>query len=333
MRAPSARTRAVSLAEDGHLEVRVHALRYEGEGIMSFELRAPDGGDLPPFTAGAHIDVKMPGALRRSYSLTNPQTEADRYVITVHRDPASRGGSRYLCDTVRPGDRLNVLPPSNSFPLNESAERTVLIGGGIGITPLWCMIQRLEQLQKRWHLFYATRTLAKAAFLTELQRLQRQGPSRVTLTFDHEPGAQMLDIAAIVQQQPPGAHLYCCGPAGMMRAFATAARSRPSEKVHTEYFGSREAPAAQGGFEVVLFRSGRMISVRPGETILQAVLAAGIDVPRSCQQGVCGTCETSVLDGIPEHRDAVLSARERAANKRMMICCSGSRTDRLVLDL
>lgn len=225
------------------LSVRVQAVRYESEDARSFELRALDGGELPPFTAGAHLDVDLPGDLRRSYSLTNPQDERDRYVITVNRDANSCGGSKYMCETVRAGDVLRITAPSNSFPLDEGARLSVLIGGGIGITPLWCMIQRLEQLQKPWRLHYAVRTRAKAAFLAELERLERRVPGRATLTFDHEPGGRMLDIAAIVQAELSDTHLYCCGPAGMLKAFEDAVRGREPETVHVEYFTTDIAPA------------------------------------------------------------------------------------------
>ena len=232
---------------EDRLKVRVQLVRYEAEAALSFELRPLDGGNLPAFTAGAHLDVDMPGDIRRSYSLTNPQTERDRYVITVGRDEASRGGSRHMCEAVRPGDVLQITPPSNSFPLHEGAERSVLIGGGIGITPLWCMIQRLEQIDRPWCLQYAARTRAKAAFVADLERLERSRPGRVSLTFDHEPGGKMLDIAAIVEAQSPAAHLYCCGPTGMLKAFEDAARNRPPETKHLEYFTSDIAPAQAGG--------------------------------------------------------------------------------------
>lgn len=315
------------------LNVRVHAVRYEAEGVLSFELRATGGESLPEFTAGAHLDVYLPDDISRSYSLTNLQSERHRYVITVNRDAASRGGSRHMCEVVRPGDVLQIAPPSNSFQLHESAELSVLIGGGIGITPLWGMIQRLEQLQKPWRLYYAARTRTKTAFLAELEQLENQKSGRVTLNFDHEPGGTMFDLAAIVQAQPPAAHLYCCGPTGMLKAFEGAVSARAPDTVHVEYFTSDVAPAQQGGFDVVLSRSGKTIRIAPGQTILEAVLALGMNVARSCQQGVCGTCETVVLEGIPDHRDAVLSARERASNKKIMICCSGCLSERLVLDL
>jgi vanillate O-demethylase ferredoxin subunit len=315
------------------LNVRVHLVRTEAEDARSLELRAPDGADLPPFTAGAHLDVHLPGGMSRSYSLTNPQSERHRYVITVNRDAASRGGSRHMCEVVRPGEMLQINAPSNTFQLREDAEQSVLLAGGIGITPLWCMIQRLEQLGKPWRLYYAARTRPKMAFLGELQQLEQRAPGRVTFNFDHEPGATMFDIAAIVREQPPSAHLYCCGPTGMLKAFEAATQGRAPETVHLEYFTSDVAPAQQGGFEVVLARSKKTIRIEPGQTILQAVLALGMNVPRSCTQGVCGTCDTAVLEGIPDHRDTVLSKRERESNKKMMICCSGSLSERLVLDL
>jgi len=315
------------------LNVRVHLVRTEAEDARSFELRAPDGADLPPFTAGAHLDVHLPGDISRSYSLTNPQSERHRYVITVNRDAASRGGSRHMCEVVRTGEMLRINAPSNTFQLREDAEQSVLLAGGIGITPLWCMIQRLEELKRPWRLYYASRTRPKMAFLRELRELEQRAPGRVTLNFDHEPGAVMFDIAEIVREQSPSAHLYCCGPTGMLKAFEAATEGRAPETVHLEYFTSDVAPAQQGGFEVVLARSKKTIRIEPGQTILQAVLALGMNVPRSCTQGVCGTCETAVLEGIPDHHDTVLSKRERESNKKMMICCSGSLSERLVLDL
>ena len=314
------------------IPVRVHAITYEAVGILSFEFRPLAGGDLPAFTAGAHFDVLMPGGAQRSYSLINPPTETGRYVIAVNRDPESRGGSSFLCEKVRPGDVLEITPPSNSFALVEAAERSVFIAGGIGITPLWCMIQHLEVLGRPWRLYYAARTRAKTAFLTYLERLEAVDPGRVVLTFDHEPGYAMLDLTEVIAEQPPGTHFYCCGPVGMLKAFEAAAEDRDPDQIHVEYFSASQ-PVAAGGFEVVLARSGAAIWIPPDKTILEMLLAAGHIVPHSCTEGVCGTCETIVLEGLPDHRDNVLSKRERASNKKIMICRSGCLGQRLVLDL
>jgi ferredoxin-NADP reductase len=314
------------------MSLRVQVIRYEARDVRSFELRAPDGAALPPFTAGAHIDVLLPGGMERSYSLLNPADPAASYRIGVQRNPDSRGGSAYLIDRVRVGDLLQVTAPSNSFVLREDVPLTVMIAGGIGITPLWAMTQRLESLGRHWKLYYACRTRDRAAFLTELQQLEQSAPGRVVMTFDAEPGQSPLPLAQIVATQPADAHLYCCGPASLLKAFEQAAASRPAESVHTEYFASDQAPA-RGGFEVVLQHSGRTVLVPENRSILETLLALGHDVPHSCMSGVCGSCETIVLEGRPDHRDHVLSAREKARNQKMMICCSGSLDKRLVLDL
>ena len=314
------------------LAVRVVAIRYEAEGIFSFAFQRPDGGKLPTFEAGAHIDIDLPGDLRRSYSLINPRDASGRYVIAVGRDGQSRGGSRYLCDTLRVGDMLRIGEPRNHFRLDETAAVSVLIGGGIGITPLWAMIQQLETLGRSWRLFYAARTRALAPFLPELAELEAQSPGRVHLTFDREPGQTMLDLAAVVRDQPASAHFYCCGPNGMLKAFDAATQGRPPALVHKEYFSS-DAEPARGGFDVVLAQSGKVYQIPVGKTIMDVLLADNVRVSRSCMEGVCGTCETAVLEGVPDHRDQVLSKRERASNKKMMICCSGSLGPRLVLDM
>lgn len=299
------------------------------ERIVSVELRAVNGEPLPPFTAGAHIDLYLPGGMVRSYSLVNPQEERHRYVIAVNRDAASRGGSRYVHEQLAAGSTLNVAPPRNNFPLAEEAAHSLFIAGGIGITPLWCMIQRLRCLGRSWQLVYCARTRRQAAFAEELARLG----SAVTFHFDYEAGGGLLDIAAVVGAASPETHLYCCGPLSMLEAFERATSRRPPAQVHVEYFSAARPKAADGGFTVVLARSGASFRVREGKTIIDTLIDNGIDAAYSCLEGVCGTCETRVLEGVPDHRDLVLSKQERAANRTMMICCSGSKTDKLVLDL
>ncbi len=318
--------------EKAKIKVRVHAVRYEADGVLSFELQALDGSPLPPFTAGAHIDLSLPGDISRSYSLTNRQDDRDRYVIAVNRDEKSRGGSKYIHDAVRPGTILEVTAPTNTFALIEDAAHSVFLGGGIGITPLLCMIKRLDELNRDWRLYYACRTRQRAAFLRELTHLTNGTSDRLTTTFDQEPGFQMFDLPAIVKAQPAGTHFYCCGPVGMLKVFEEATSGLPTDTVHVEYFSS-DTPKAEGGFEVVLARTKKTLWVRPEQTILATLLENGLNVAHSCQEGVCGTCETVVLEGTPDHRDKVLSAREKASNKKMMICCSGAIGGRLVLDL
>lgn len=315
------------------VDVRLHAVRLEAEGVHSLELRPLPGQALPPFTAGAHVDLHLPNGLVRSYSLSNPPADAQRYVLGVHRSPTSRGGSAFVHAQLHVGQTLRVGMPRNNFPLFEDAPHTVLIAGGIGITPLRSMVGRLEALGRSWELFYGCRERACAAWHEELLALEALAPGRVHFNFDGEPGAQRLDLHRIAAGARGDAHLYCCGPRPMLEAFEAATAGLPRERVHVEYFSAREAPASEGGFRVELARSGRTVCVAPGQTILDALLAEGVDAPYACMEGVCGSCETRVLAGTPDHRDLVLSSEERRANDRMMICCSGAKTGTLVLDL
>jgi vanillate O-demethylase ferredoxin subunit len=320
-------------ASPTQLELRIKSITYEAEGIISIDLRALDDAPLPPFTAGAHIDLKLGNGMVRSYSLVNAPIERHRYVIGVNRDARGRGGSVFVHDRLKAGDRLTISAPRNNFALVEDAPHTILIGGGIGVTPLWCMIQRLEAIGASWELYYCTRRRERAAFVEVLAALNADGRQRVHLIFDEEPGAAMLDIAGLVGAAVPEAHLYCCGPAPMLAAFEAAATERPRTHVHVEYFASTEDVAKDGGFTVALAKSGREFVIPKGKTILDTLLDDGIKVPFSCMDGICGTCKTRVIDGVPDHRDMVLSAEEKASNRTMMVCCSGSKTSRLVLDL
>jgi tetrachlorobenzoquinone reductase len=315
------------------LDVRVKRIGYEAENITSYELVAPTGGELAPFTAGGHIDLHLSNGMIRSYSLVNDQCERHRYVIAVNRDAAGRGGSSFVHDSIRAGDIITVSHPRNNFALHEEAEHSVLIAGGIGITPLLSMVRRLETLERSWELFYAARTRVAAAFLDELNALRRNVHSNLHVDFDDQRSGRVFDLAAIVKKAPAHAHLYCCGPLPMLAAFEVATADRPAGHVHVEYFQARQAPAIEGGFEVKLARSNRRILVDAGKTILDALLDAGIAVNYACTEGVCGTCETRVLEGIPDHRDQFLSKEEQAANKTVMICCSGVKSGTLVLDL
>ena len=311
------------------MRLRVKTATWEAPNIVSYDLRSLEGGELPAFTAGAHIDLTLPNGLIRSYSLTNPQCERHRYVIAVQRDRASRGGSKWLHENLRAGDILAVNGPRNNFSLNEAAASSLLIAGGIGVTPILCMVERLAALQRDWQLVYCARKRSDTAFVETLSAYGE----RVRFNFDEDPGGAMLDIAQAVRRAPPGAHFYCCGPLPMLAAFEVATAELARERVHVEYFSAKEPPAVQGGFKVVLAKTGREFVVPPGKTILDTLLDAGLDVAYSCMEGVCGTCETKVLEGTPEHRDLILTEQEQAAGKVMMICCSGSKSERLVLDL
>jgi vanillate O-demethylase ferredoxin subunit len=313
------------------LDLRVHSIGYLAETIRSFELRSPDGTALPAFAPGAHIDIAMPGDISRSYSLTNSSKLSDRYLIAINRDINSRGGSAFMCETLRVGEMVKVSAPRNSFPLAEQSPRSLFIAGGIGITPILSMIARLEELGRSWQLHYAVRDRAHAAFLDRLAGYDPAGSDRVHVHIDAEAG-WLLDVAAVVSAQRPDTELYCCGPTPMIDAFKAANKSRDPDRMHVEHFaGSAEKPT--GEFKVILARRKQEFTIPAGRTIIEVLMEAGIRVAYSCREGVCGTCETRVLEGIPDHKDKVLSPREQASNTVIMICCSGAKSDRLVLDL
>jgi ferredoxin-NADP reductase len=310
------------------IETRVTAIVWENEAIRRIELR-PVAGLLPSFTAGAHIDLQLPIGLSRSYSLLNSQDERHRYVIGVSREPESRGGSRYIHQSLAVGERLMIFGPRNLFPLEESAPMSILIGGGIGITPMLSMAKRLDALQKPWMLHYCCRTRSMTAFLDDLA----VHGDRVDVRVDEE-RAGFLDMTALMRAVPQ-AHFYCCGPTSMMAAFETAAQAAglPTAQKHVEYFRPQNDNKPQGGFFVELARSGGVHFIPQGKSILDTLRAAGVVASSSCEAGICGECLVHVLAGVPDHRDSVLSDAERAAGKSMMICCSRSASEKLVLDL
>jgi ferredoxin-NADP reductase len=309
------------------LAMRLSAIRYAAAGINCYEFTALDASVLPTFTAGAHVDIHLPNGLVRQYSLCNPPTDRHRYVVGVKRDINSRGGSRCVHDELRAGSVLQIGAPRNNFELREDALHTVLVAGGIGVTPIVSMVERLRAISRPFELHYSVRQREEAAFLNVLS-----GP-QLKLHVDAEHGGSPLPIAAIVTAAASGSHLYCCGPGPMLDAFETAAACLPGEKVHVERFSPVRPAAVAGGFTVKLARTGGSVYVAPGNSILETLRAGGIDVPASCEQGICGTCETRVLAGAPDHRDSLLSDEEKRANNVMMVCCSGSKEDILVLDL
>jgi vanillate O-demethylase ferredoxin subunit len=305
---------------------------YETADISVLEFRRPDRAALPPFSAGSHIDLHLGNGLVRSYSLINCPSETHRYVIGVKKEPGSRGGSRFIHEQLNAGDELDIDEPRNNFRLCESAPRSVLIAGGIGITPFASMVRRLEQLGRPWELHYAARNRYSAVFVRQLASYG----SKVRFYFPNEysvPLAYRIDFDKVIAEAPADAHVYCCGPPNMLAAFGKAASALPSEQTHLEFFSNAEAVDKAGDFNVRLARSGQTIEVCSGESILDALLKRGIDAPYSCLEGVCSSCETRVISGIPDHRDLILSKEEREANDRMLICCSRSKSATLVLDL
>lgn len=313
------------------LRLRVQAMRWEAEGIVSLELAPLDPSvSLPPWQAGAHVDLHLGNSMVRSYSLLG--TAGSAWRVAVNRDEASRGGSRWVHEQLRVGMLLEVGAPRNLFALDEGVHPSLFIAGGIGITPLLAMARRLAELRRPWVMHYAVRSRARAAFVAELQALAENGSGSLHLHVDEEQG-RVLDVAAVVAAAPRNAHLYACGPKPLLAAYQQATAGWPAAQVHSESFTGVEATGAASGFTVQLRRSGLTVAVAPGQTVLQAVRAAGVDPMYSCESGVCGTCEVAVLAGTPEHRCMVLSPEERAAGQRMMICCSGSLTPTLELDL
>ena len=316
------------------LSVRVARKSIEAEGICSLELVSADGAPLPAFSAGSHVDVQLPGGLTRQYSLCNDPTETHRYLIAVLRDPASRGGSQAMHDAVKEGDALTISTPKNHFALAHEAGSHLLLAGGIGITPLLCMAERLSNVGAAFEMHYCTRSRPRTAFV---ERIARSAfASRVQ--FHHDDGApeQRLDIAALLAERAAGRHLYVCGPKGFMDAVLGAARAQgwPESQLHYEFFAAEVAPVAgDAPFEVQLASSGRIVVVPADRSIVQALAEAGVTVATSCEQGVCGTCLTRVIEGELEHRDLYLTPEEQAAGHQFLPCCSRSRSARLVLDL
>jgi vanillate O-demethylase ferredoxin subunit len=317
---------------DTKIPLRIARITEVASGVKCFDLEHVDGVDLPPVEAGGHIELQLPNHLARSYSLLNAPGERHRYRIAVHLSASSSGGSRYMHDSLGEGDVLLASPPRNNFALNESAAHSCLVAGGIGITPLLSMVHRLNELGRSWELHYCARTSAHAAFAQELREVAASSGQKVEFHFDHEPGGRALDLAAMAAAASPQTHLYCCGPKGMLDAFEQAT-AHCRERAHVEYFTAKSEAARQGGFTVELARSGIVLQVPAGRSILDVVFDAGVSVPSSCREGICGSCETRIVCGEADHRDALLSEEEQAANESMMICCSGAKSERLVLDL
>jgi len=321
------------MADTPLLSYYVHCIRFETENIRSIELRPADGSPVPPFTPGAHIDVQLPDGAFRSYSLTNGPTDGPGYEIAVNRDANSRGGSIHMCEALRVGDPILVRAPANHFELAEAGGPSFFFAGGIGITPIIAMIRHLDQAGRPWTLWFAARSRRHAAFIDLLTAWEIAAPGRVHLHFDDENDGRPLDIAAQCSKAQTTTHFYCCGPTPMIAAFKAALADRPEEHVHSEQFSGTGIAVAERSFLLVLARSKQEFLVPEGRSIMQILEENDVFVPSSCRQGVCGTCETRIVEGVPDHKDGILSPREQASNRTMMICCSGSKTDRLVLDL
>jgi vanillate O-demethylase ferredoxin subunit len=319
------------------LELTVAARVPLAEDIALFELQPAAGQALPGWEAGAHIELQLPHegrVLARPYSLCGVPGDTRRWQIAVQREPASRGGSAAVHLQLHPGRSVRATPPRNRFALAPGAHPSLLMAGGIGITPLLAMAETLHAQGARFTLHHATRNAARTPFVERMALAPWH--HRVRRHFDDGPAEQRLDIAATLAAAAPGTQLYVCGPQGYMDAVLATARTTgwPEAQLHWESFGADAAPqAGDRAFTLVLARSGVTLQVDAGCTAAQAIAAARVFLPTSCEQGVCGTCLTPVLEGRPDHRDQYLTPEEQAAGTQFTPCCSRSLDERLVIDL
>ena len=308
-------------------EVRLRALIWEAPGVLSLELAAPDGSALPPFAPGAHIDLKLPDGTLRQYSLCGDPNDTSHYRLGI-RAVAGGLSSSFIHRHLRPGELLTVSAPRNNFPLVDAA-RYIFVAGGIGITPLIPMMREASTKGRPWTLLYCNRRNEDAPFLAEIKKLCGE------ISLHSSEAGTRLDAAQRLGTVQPDTVVYCCGPESLMTAVEESTAAWPEGSIHFEWFTPRSRPADEtsDSFEVVCQRSGLTLAVPPDKSIMTVLSEAGIEVPRSCEQGICGTCETRVISGEVDHRDSILSTSERAANQTMMICVSRARGSRLVLDI
>jgi len=310
------------------LTLRVTSADMVADGVRRLVLRKANGARLPDWAPGAHIDLFLPGERVRQYSLCGDRWDAHSYQVAVLRVSDGRGGSAFVHDELRIGDSIGVGGPRNNFAM-APAEHYLFVAGGIGITPLLPMIRQAQMLKVGWTLLYGGRTSTSMAFMDDLSR--HTDHVRLWPQDRHGP----LPLSAAFDAMPTNSKVYCCGPDPLLAAVQNLGVALPPGTVRIERFvaGALAAPARSSAFDVHLQRTGKTVTVQPHETILDAAFAAGVPVLSSCGRGLCGTCEASVIDGIPDHRDSLLNDDERASNATMMPCVSRSCSDRLVLDL
>lgn len=306
--------------------LRVKRMGWEAPGVLSLELVSPDGSALPPFEPGAHLDLHLPGAPVRQYSLCGETDDTSCWRIAV-REVEGGKASGLVHRALRPGALVQAAGPRNNFPLAPAA-RYLFVAGGIGITPILPMLRAASRAGAAWTLLFCTKRADEAPFLEEA----RAAGGEVVVHASAE--GTRLDVAARLASPQPDTLVYCCGPERLMEAVEAATAAWPAGSVRFEWFAPRTQPTGEGGaFELVLAQSGRSIAVDANTSVLEALRGAGIDMPSSCEQGVCGTCECRVVEGEVDHRDSILSSAERAANEVMMACVSRAKGARLVLDL
>lgn len=320
----------MSTAVERDLTLLVRQLRWESEGVVSVVLESADGSALPAWEPGAHVDLHLPGSIVRQYSLCGSPAKSGQWRVGVLREENGRGGSAAVHEKVRPGTVLAARGPRNNFVLRPSAAY-VFIAGGIGITPILSMVEAAQAAGAQWSLFYGGRSRPAMAFLDELAAYG----DRVLVHPQDERG--LLPLEQELRDPRADTLIYCCGPEPLLRAVEAATAAWPEGSLVVERFVPLPVDPALSAndtsFTVEALASGISVEVPAGTTIVKALEAAGVFPPVSCEEGICGTCETTVVDGIPDHRDSLLSEAERASGRTMMICVGRCHGERLVLDL
>lgn len=313
------------------IDVVINTREDQATGVAVFEMSRKDGGKLPAFDAGAHIDVHVTPEIVRQYSLSNAPGDVDTYRLGILKDPESRGGSEAIHANFQVGTEIQISAPRNHFPLNMDGETNILVGGGIGITPMLTMAYALKAAGKDFELHYCCRTRSSAGFIDELIC---EFPDQLHLHFDDMDEMQRFNAEATLGTPEAGKHMYVCGPGGFMDWVINTAKEQGynEDNIHFEYFNA-EVDTSGAAFEVVAQESGKSVMVEEGQSITEALASIGIKVDVSCEQGVCGTCICDVIEGIPDHKDHFLTEEEREDNDQIVVCCSRAKTDKLVLDI
>ena len=314
------------------MDVIINKIHQLTPSIRAFELISSSGSALPRFEAGSHIDVHLKNGLTRQYSLSNCSSEQHRYVIGVLHDENSRGGSRCIHTDYREGDVLSIGQPRNLFALHPDTETAVLFAGGIGITPILSMAYRLKAQNIPFKLHYFVRTHEMIAFYGNLTT---HFAEQVHFHIQDQEETQ-CDMQQVLQHPDSAKHLYVCGPTGFMQFVMQSAETAgwQPEQLHQEHFVAQQTKQENDEtFTVEIAGTGRRIQVHPEQSVTQALLEQGFDVPVSCEQGICGTCLTRVVSGTPDHRDLFMTEEERALNNQFTPCCSRSKSKHLVIEL
>lgn len=313
------------------MDVTIHQIQQHNSDILSFELVHPDGQPLPAFQAGAHIDVHLDDGLIRQYSLANCSSEQQRYIIGVLKDPNSRGGSRFIHEKLSVGQCIRISEPRNLFSLNADLNHAVLCAGGIGITPILAMAKELKKQNKSFQLIYFIKTRSSLAFKEDLKALGQS----VYLHIDDEVDTH-CDLALQLSSPDLNKHVYVCGPDGFMNFVINTAKQQKwlDTNIHKEHFSAPTIDTSHdGSFDIKILKTGQLIHVTAEQTAAKALEAAGVCVPVSCEQGICGTCLVKVVEGEVEHRDLYLTEEEQAKNDQFTPCCSRAKSKILVVDI